>query len=657
MTAIFHKEALWQGLALSIFTTCLVTACSSDKDTSGPEITAPPALKLTEVSDAPLVKPTQFDADRYVRNGVYLMQTQSFYVTPDASADAGAPVPTFGESFSTTNTQVSGVDEADRIEYDGNYLFVADLPVWTEAQENTKQIRILERQADFTLEQVATMPVEADFNIAGMYLTSDTLGVVSHSYQYYALEDALVASSPWHQVDNDTVVNVFDVSQPSAPNRVSDIRIDGGLISSRRIGDKLYIAMQYVPFVSDLPAVTSEDQSLVDIYNAILDVDASELVPQITINGQTSDLFQLSECLLPDNVTAENGHPQMVSMVEVDLANPANVSAVCMLTEAHGLFMSQQNVYLHANIGEETVFHKLSLGESIQYEASGSVPGRFSWRSHAQFKMAEKDGHLLALTSQALFSSEPVHQLNVLAQQGGELVSVATLPNESQPQAIGKPGEDVYAVRFFEDKAYVVTFEQIDPLYVIDIADVTAPAILGELEIPGFSNYLHPMDNGLLLGIGQQINTEAIPQTGGQLTVVPVNEGMKVSLFDVRDPANPLSIQEHVWAQTYTPAEFDHRALTVLKTEQGYRFAFPAEFWGDTSSDWRVNQYLQTLEVNEADRTLNLVDAIEPPREEDYYFGGYEDRSVIHGEHVYFVRGNRVYHALWQTDAAIDGPY
>ena len=132
---------------------------------------------------------------------------------------------------------------------------------------------------------------------------------------------------------------------------------------------------------------------------------------------------------------------------------------------------------------------------------------------------------------------------------------------------------------------------------------------------------------------------------------------MKVSLFDVRDPANPLSIQEHVWAQTYTPAEFDHRALTVLKTEQGYRFAFPAEFWGDTSSDWRVNQYLQTLEVNEADRTLNLVDAIEPPREEDYYFGGYEDRSVIHGEHVYFVRGNRVYHALWQTDAAIDGPY
>lgn len=156
-------------------------------------------------------------------------------------------------------------------------------------------------------------------------------------------------------------------------------------------------------------------------------------------------------------------------------------------------------MYLHATQGNDTVFHKVSLDNGIEYQATGKVQGIFGWSSSAQLKMSERDNYFMALTTQGLLADDPEHYLHVLKQQGRQLVEVTTLPNDNEPSPIGKPGEDVYAVRFFDDKAYVVTFEQIDPLYVIDLLDVEAPFIRGELTIPGFSSYLHPMENGLLL--------------------------------------------------------------------------------------------------------------------------------------------------------------
>ena len=656
MSNTIQKETIWQALAFSIFTTCLVTACSSSDDSGSGVVNTVPSLKLTEVSDAPLAKSTTIDAGQYVRNGIYLMQTQSVYVAPDAGGDAAAQ-PLASESFSRTNTQIEGVDEADRIEYNGDFLFVADLPVWTEENGEEKNVRVYQRLADATLVEAAAMPLDTNFNVAGMYLNDDALGVVSHAYQYHLLDTALVADSPWHQTDNDTIVNLYDVSTPTEPVIDADIRIDGGLISSRRIDDMLYVAIQFVPYLDDLPAFGADDASLLNIYNAILQTDDSALVPQISINGQVSNLYDVDDCLLPETSTSLNGHPQMVSVVQIDMNNPSNYSAVCMLTEAHGLFMSQNNVYLHAGFDGKTAFHKVSLGDDMQYQASGSVSGEFSWRSSAQFKMAERQDKFLAVTTDDLFSGDPEHHLYVLEQQGNELVSVAQLPNETQPAPIGKPGEDIYAVRFFEDKAYIVTFERIDPLYVIDLTDVTAPSIQGELEIPGFSSYLHPMENGLLLGVGQQVNGGELPTTGDEPLNTPVVEGMKVSLFDVQDPANPVVLNEFVYPSGFTPVEYDHRALSVLNTDEGYRFVFPMESWASFDEQWQYRVSFETLDVSETDRSLNQVRSIVPAVTDDFYYGSYENRSVIDGDNLYLLRGNEVFHTQWQSGTAINGPY
>ena len=642
-----QTDLMWKCLAVAIFSTCTITACSNDGNES------PPTLSFMTATDSALSTAQQVSAERYVKNGMYLMKTAQATAVEGAADDAAAPA-----SFSTTNTQIAGVDEADRIEYNGDYLFVADLPVWTASEGEVKKVRILARQNDYSLTEAATISLQDNLNVAGMYLYEDTLGVVSHSFQYYAMAEILVDSSPWQQPEYDTYIDIYGVAEPASPSTVSNIRIDGGLINSRRIDNHLFIATQFVPNLEDLPDAGTSNRSLVDLYNASLAKDSSELVPQITIDGQTHPLFQLNDCLLPQQATNKNGHTQMVSVVKIDLDNPTDYSALCLLTEAHGLFASADHLYLHASTGERTVVHKVALGSEVRYQATASVAGILGWQSSAQFKLAERDGKLLAVTTLGTRSSDPQHELHVLEQQGSELVEVATLPNESQPAPIGKPGEAIYAVRFVNDRAYIVTFERIDPLYVIDLTDLHAPAIIGELEIPGFSSYLHPMENGLLLGVGQQVRADAIPASGTTPQETPIEDGMKVSLFDVLDPANPLVLGEYVWPDAYTPVEYDHRSLSVLKTNHGYQFALPSQTWGfDDNGYWFTRNALQTLEVDEANRLLSLIDSVTPTEEDDYYIGSYEDRSVLHNGHIYYVRGNKVYHALWQPDAVVNGPY
>lgn len=641
-------------MAVLIFSTCIITACSNDSD---PIIidSQPPELSLTSASSAPLGSASAISADRYIKNGLYVIGTQGLAEFNDGGSDGAVAQPT--PEFSSTNTQISGVDEADRIEYDGEFLYVASLPIWDSQSGSENSVRVLKRDADFSLQTIAEVSIDSDVEVSGMYLHQDNLGVVTRAFGYYLLEDALTVSSPWQNPDNDTQIDIIDVTVPASPEKTHHINVDGGLISSRRIGNDLYLALQYVPYVDGLPTVTSSDSSLVNYYRYLLQLDSDVLAPQITINDQTLPLYDIDDCLLPENAGPQNGHFQMVSVLKIDMASPENYSALCMVVEANGLFMTSENMYLHAQQNNSTVFHKVSLQDDVTYQASGDVNGLFGWRSAPQFKMAERDGHLVAVTSVGLWQEDPEHYLHVLKQQGSELVEVATLPNENENTPIGKPGEDIYAVRFHEDKAYVVTFEQIDPLYVIDLSTVDAPMIQGELNIPGFSSYLHPMDNGLLLGVGQQVNTANIPQPGAQPTTTPVEEGMKVSLFDVLDPENPILLEEYVWAGSYTPVEYDHRALSVVKTEQGYRFAVPSESWTTVDEAWTLQYSLHMLEVDSDARTLSLVDSVEKSPDEENYYGSYDDRSVLHDDHVYYIRGNSVFHTLWQAGAPVTGPF
>jgi uncharacterized secreted protein with C-terminal beta-propeller domain len=189
-------------------------------------------------------------------------------------------------------------------------------------------------------------------------------------------------------------------------------------------------------------------------------------------------------------------------------------------------------------------FDASAPGETT-YAGSGTVPGFVL----NQFALSEHDGVLrVASTDEPAWlpegpSPEPAQSyVTVLGAQGGRLAQVG------QVGGLGK-GQRIYAVRFVGTAGYVVTFRQMDPLYAIDLSDPAAPRVAGELELSGYSAYLHPIGGGLLLGIGQEANAQGRP------------EGTQVSLFDVSDPTAPRRLQHVVYGNGSSDAEFDHHAF------------------------------------------------------------------------------------------------
>jgi uncharacterized secreted protein with C-terminal beta-propeller domain len=190
-----------------------------------------------------------------------------------------------------------------------------------------------------------------------------------------------------------------------------------------------------------------------------------------------------------------------------------------------------------------TAVHAFALTASgpAAYRASGFVPGtvrdRWSFSEHA--------GHLRVVSTIGAGCGPctgSVSQLTVLAERDGRLVPVGSVGDMGR-------GESVRAVRFLGDTGYVITFRQIDPLYVLDLADPARPRLAGELKVPGYSAYLHPLGDGRLLGVGRDADESGRTR------------GVKVELFDVRDAARPASLAHVVVPGAYTPVEQDAHAF------------------------------------------------------------------------------------------------
>ncbi|MDF2179411.1 beta-propeller domain-containing protein [Aliiglaciecola sp. CAU 1673] len=647
-------------VTLSLLSTaCVLAACGGGSDVSAPKPT-PPAVQLAPEVNPPapisgaLVQPGLSTVSRFIKNGLYgAGQNPVIYQTaiPEASDSRSA--------FSTTTTQEGGVDEADRMEYDGNYLYVAEYPVWTPDQTEPQPpyIRVLKRQDDFSLNEVNRLTLdEADSNINGIYQHTDRVAVVASGYPMMMLADI---RGPFVPSENKVDLTLFNTADPEQATKLTDVEIDGWLLSSRRIGDDLYLVTSHYPQVAGLEIGSSDNDTRWRNYNLVQAQAMADLMPKISINGQSQPLHNAEDCFIPKEAEEKDGSAQIISITKVNLAAPSDIQSLCMVQEAEQMYMSIDSLYLTATLKESTQLHKISLS-NFTYAASGEVDGTLGWQANPYLRLSEFDGNLRIMTSH--YGESISHHLSVLTQQGQELVQISRLPNEQQPEAIGKPGEDIYAVRYMGNKGYVVTFERIDPLYVLDLSDPTQPSIAGSLEIPGFSSYLHPLENGYLLGIGQEVSIESLPDGNGIPVDNPVRSGVKVSLFDVRDPANPKEVGTLVKGDGYTPVEYDYKALTVLQTDNGYRFAMPLEQWQSCeevcTAVWQPRNSLLMLDVDTtADGSLTELRQLEVKQDEEYYFFGGNDRSVIHGDHLYYIHGNSVWHSQWQADAEITGPY
>ncbi|WP_158966389.1 beta-propeller domain-containing protein [Paraglaciecola sp. L3A3] len=653
-------------IALIILT--LFVACSSEdihtSNTEQQRPTSPPELNSATTFNGPLVKAGARSVSQFIKNGIYsATYDYSYYQRLETNVPPAEPTNDLAsEGFSTTNIQEVGVDEADRIKYDGSVLYLSAYAEWKNEQQIPAHIRVLERQNDSSFAEAATIDIDNDFpNVEGIYQHNNSLAVLRNSREMYTLHS--FAPEPWLPIQNKLSLDLYDTSIPASPVANNHIEIDGTMLSSRRIGNNLYIVSGYTATVAGLNPTATTDKELLANYLTILDAPDTDLMPKIYFEqAEGVPLNQPVECVIPAEATDKDGYSHLLTVIRINLLDPSDYTASCISSVAQVMYMSPSNLYLTASVDNQTVVHKVALDQNLSYQATGSVDGIIGWRSAANLRLSEYDNYLRIVSSD-YSSGEPLHKLSVLTQQGNQLNMIGALPNDNQPEPIGKPGEDIYAVRFFADRGYIVTFERIDPLYVIDLATPTAPKVLGELEIPGFSNYLHPLDNDYLLGVGQQVNIRNLSENGQQPVEPITQEGMKVSLFDITDPTKPIEVNSLVTANSYTPVEYDYHALSVLNTNGRYQFALPVETWGHNfdgdSGNWWAENSLALLEVDTnavQPELIKRAQLVVKPDNENYIYGGL-DRSIIHDENVYYIHGNQVWRSIWQEGAELLGPY
>jgi hypothetical protein len=474
--------------------------------------------------------------------------------TAPASIDKGA-----GGS-STTNTQESGVDEGDIVENDGHYVYsVVD-----------GRLRIVDVAQAAQIADVELPPGSQEIVLDGNHLV-----VVTGGYETFGDVTPGRYSIMPTTGSAQTVVSVFDVSDPTHPTLSGRTDLEGSALAVRANGGVVRIVLRsaigsQLAFVAP---TTSSDRAVAKALDmnkqAIAESTIADWLPrsyQESANGQETDPSAALDCNKVGRPDVDDSGFAMTWVASVDLSGaPKAVGSAGVVADGSTVYASADTLYVATprvpTPGTEqdtqkvrsdpptTLVHSFSLtGTSADYQASGEVAG---WLLN-QYSMSALDGNLRVATTEDVneFGSASSSSVRILQRDGTKLVESGAVTG------LGK-SERIYAVRFVGPLAYVVTFRQTDPLYVIDLHDVSHPVQVGELKIPGFSSYLHPIGDGLLLGIGQDATDNGRVQ------------GTKLSLFDVSDPSAPTQLDALNLESGYSAAEHDpHAFLWWAETRQ-----------------------------------------------------------------------------------------
>ena len=600
-----------------------------------------------------------------------------------------------GGGLTQTNVQEEGVDEADRVKSDGDFLYVLrNYPSPSFEGGAGSQIRVFDVDQD---EPSASKLRDFDLTLdesqqaRGLYLRPEQKRLIvttsSGSFSWFDWY------SPLAYLNGKTSVVSVDVSTPASPAQGTTLEVDGELISSRRIDSTVYVATRFHPSIPDLQFFNPEDpRSALPELERIDAATLSDLMPEYrhvrdgAVIGGNRSLVDPGDCYLP-----ADGSPirsaDIITVVAVDLDTMSISSTVCFVGASETLYVSLDSLYLASTRAQytlgfggqgpsvvyrdpmiETDLHKFDLADGqIRYRGSGVVDGHLGWNlARKPFRLSERGDDLRAITYTAELTedSSPV-AVTVLRDEGNlVLEQIGRIPSEQRPAPIGKPGEELYATRFVGDLAYLVTFRATDPLYVVDLSTPEDPQVAGELEIDGYSEYLHPVEGGYLIGVGK----DAIPADSGGFRGAWY-QGVKVALYDVNDPANPQEIDAIVLGNRGTEAAvlWDHHAFTFSPGDEGRppRFALGATVnkrelspspspgpWPWTAYGWSYSG-LHAFEVETAagrlvDQGALVVEEYAPdkPRPTIPHWSP-DDRSLLGDEAVFYLHGDDVYSTAW----------
>jgi uncharacterized secreted protein with C-terminal beta-propeller domain len=689
-------------ILLSSFLPLLGCGSGSNDEVSIENLKEVPSLNVMSMALTPLESVSSTDFEQHIKNGVYLNSLLSGrFETMNADTGSSTPETSYSNNeqsgYSSTITQEEGIDEGDRIKYDGEYMYIANNHYFSgEAPIPETSVRILQRDLQGDISELSkTVVNEEAASINSLYLNKDKLAVLSNIYTEpmdSRSDITTITSDIFFPMEKSFNLSLLDVADQTAPAITASYTMDGAIIDSRRVDDVLYIVSSFSPFIAELPYAETETEKL-DNYKTVFLSSVNDFLPQLTdTQGNSRNLVEPENCFLPTETTDRDGFNGLVTLTTIDLTQPDSISSICINTRVSGLYATPTSVYLYGTddqyTGNQTVetsiIHKFSIaGQDINYVASGALDGRFNWQL-SNLRFSENGDDLRVVTTKGDRSIGYDHYLNVLSPTGNELTLIAQLPNDNYPEKIGKLNnagivqEDIKAVRFFEEKAFIVTFLNTDPLYVIDLADNEQLKITGALEIPGYSSYLHPISDSLLVGIGQNVDPNRLfiaeDDSNNADEITPIIEGAKISLFDVSNMNVPIEIKSIVYENGYTPVEFDYHTLTYLKAgDNTHRFGLPVERWlsekvvdiesGQEFDIWMPDNSLKLIEVtgNDANATLLEIGSVKPIKSTDtsknIYVSGWDDRAIFHDNDIYYLHGNSIWKSFWQAPELTTGPF
>ncbi len=483
------------------------------------------------------------------------MEFADFAVTDGDSAGVSAMVEEktmapAADDFSETNIQEEGVDEADIIKNDGSHIFLL----------KGKTVRIISAIPTDTMKEVARISLDEEKILPReMFLDGDRLTLIGEkngmtvSPYEDVIRTTIMPDMPYYSGATEVVTLVYDVSDRENPKKLRTVAVEGEYVSSRRIDEMVYVVVnkgwnafrggpEPIPLDDLLPAFS--DSTHPDEVT-VAGCDEVRYIPN----------FQYQNYLIVASVNTR------------DASEKAKREVV--LGGGNQVYASQKNLYVTNSSWDEifwergndsgwentegTDIYKFSLSNGdIAFDGKGRVRGRLL----NQFSMSEYNDYFRVATQvgQAWGSHLSESMVTILdsnLKQTGVIDGIA-------------PGENLKSARFMGKRAFLITFKTVDPLFVIDLTP-TAPKILGKLKIPGWSDYLQPFGEKYLIGFGKEVDEsiDADKVHSDSAVYYTAVLGMKLSLFDVSDLANPREIQKEVIGSRGTTSEVltNHKAL------------------------------------------------------------------------------------------------
>jgi hypothetical protein len=556
---------------------------------------------------------------------------------------------------SDTNVQEEGVGEYDLIQRIGTRVYSLGV-----RDDGERRLRAHLLDADRgSASELGSVALPAGAEPIGLHLAGQ--GAQARLVLLSGINPFHTAFSPWcgyEPVDGSVFVTVYALDVEGAPNEIRRIELQGMFATSRWRDGALFVASsRLVQLAGDGKPILPQWRENGGAWQPMVTIDSLWL-PNFAPGDYERGLTTLSRFDLDGDA------PAFVSLfARPELSYVAPGAWYLATSEYRG-----GSAFVPPDIGTQQLdIHKLALPD-LAYRATGSVPGGISTVGEGAFRFSERDGLLRVMTDHAAsWTATSLFTLSVLREDAAtsRLERIASLPNAARPAPIGPPHEQPHGVRFAGDHVFAVSFFRTDPLYAIDLSDPFDPKLDSALEITGYSDYLHPLPGGFLLGVGREaaIGAGGLGDGWGGAWL----QGVKLSLFDQRDPARPIESWRQVVGTRGSESALlrDHHALAAATTAGARtRLALPiVRHDGVPAEPWLLAPWhfsgIASFEVD-------VEGGVHGYREHPAIFGEvvgppYRDvdgaRAVLLGDSVFLFSNGNWYGTRFDATTPMSGPY